>query len=436
MDEILNPELYIQQLDYVDSFNEPAEFDFLTDEQKNSLDAESKKLDKSIQHFKVKFGVSNWSEQMDKEMVQGDIYTIQQALTIADKFKALRWYGSRWNMDKSLVTPTGQRIIMSKKCSDELELGMDSYISKDSLDPLLKILSDEGVDSASIEKVKIAAAKYGVVVLQNGSFVALKPLLEDYLSRNSAVGKSGFSVAPPVPRAPTRPPVPTVPKPVQEPEITSFQKRLAQAGTESFHGGDLEALKHKLEASKPKETPKSAFKVDMDEVKREVKTPELPAHQETPKPIAPKPIIAKPIAPKPLPPVKPILPPKPIISPKPVIQQPKPQPVKPQSTPEEVAALGKPLTEINNMDDLKRISVQHLRQGPVRSQLELIRSKILEIARDHKVLPFYAVVEFEQSPLFKAYLNSGSAIVSGQKAELTQEEFEAVADLKKKIENL
>jgi hypothetical protein len=96
------------------------------------------------------------------------------------------------------------------------------------------------------------------------------------------------------------------------------------------------------------------------------------------------------------------------------------------------------LSDIKFMDDLKKIEVGHLRQAPVSSQIQAIRSKIILIAQANKMLPYYAVVAFEASPLFRAYLDHGNSKFSGtgSRGDLTQEEFEAVADLRKEIERL
>ncbi len=95
------------------------------------------------------------------------------------------------------------------------------------------------------------------------------------------------------------------------------------------------------------------------------------------------------------------------------------------------------LNEIKTMDDLKKISAGNLRQGNLNSQTQLIKSKITSIAAANRMLPYFAVTAFEASPLFQSYLLMGSAKMSGQSnADLSKEEFEAIADLRKQIETL
>ncbi len=93
---------------------------------------------------------------------------------------------------------------------------------------------------------------------------------------------------------------------------------------------------------------------------------------------------------------------------------------------------------IGVVDDLKKFDLAFLRKGPLQTQIVRIKNQIIELARANKLLPYYTVNAFEQSPLFKAYLEHGLAKVSGtdSKVDLSQEEFEAIADLKEQIEKL
>jgi hypothetical protein len=110
------------------------------------------------------------------------------------------------------------------------------------------------------------------------------------------------------------------------------------------------------------------------------------------------------------------------------------------------------LMDIKVVDDLKKIQTQHLRQGELRGQMNLVKSKIITLAQENKILPYYAVEAFEQSPLFKTYMTIGYAMLGDPNPNraqafeaavqqagmetLTLREFEAVADLRKQIEHL
>ncbi len=210
------------------------------------------------------------------------------------------------------------------------------------------------------------------------------------------------------------------PSPPPQPSKTDFEKRLAaaQAATKS-------APKSQIPSPK--------------ELDREIHAKELPGKVEPKLPPRPISTFNNP-APKPLTVTEMMAQAK---------QQPAPAP-KPQSSSNskfnsnkpstpfdaKVASLGKPINEINSLQELRNLSVQHLRQGPLASQLEIIKSKIYTLAKQKKVMPYYAVAQFEQSPLFRSYLSSGTALVSGSKGELTQQEFEALADLKRQIEQM
>jgi hypothetical protein len=241
------------------------------------------------------------------------------------------------------------------------------------------------------------------------------------------------------------------------------------------HGADLDALKHKLEENKvsfsSKKQQEGGVKTESggkpkyadetaNEIKREVMTKELPSPETAP--------------------VKPI----PVPVPKPVeIKKPKieiseeyiaPLPEKPRNpfeggrwdtpkasgsiseahtpVPEAVSSTTlKRLSDIASVEDLKLVDIAHLKQGPINSQVELIRSKILNVIKQKNVLLFYGVSAFEQSPLFKAYLKVGTEMIGNNSVDraeafreiasrvgsnLTLEEFEAVADLRKQVERL
>ncbi len=294
----------------------------------------------------------------------------------------------------------------------------------------------------TLELVKFITENKSAVLLNDDAKTLLKEVLSFYdWLRYRSIDVAGVLGINQEQQRPISAPLPKFTPPKPAISMTAFEKKLAQTQTaehgepastrvrtdleESTRGGDLKSLKNRIEAAKVKEAPKSGIKMDMDEINREVKTKELPAH---------KGMIAA--VPKPVIPLKPV---RMVSNPKPVAPLPSLKPImqlKPVMSSNALMSMGKPLTEINSMDDLKNIDVKHLRQGPVAAQLELIKTKIMDISHASKVLPFYAVAAFEQSPLFRAYLAAGTSLVSGGKSELTQQEFEAVADLKKQIESL
>lgn len=125
-----------------------------------------------------------------------------------------------------------------------------------------------------------------------------------------------------------------------------------------------------------------------------------------------------------------------------------------QSIPQSNLSL-KSIDDIKVIEDLKKIEVGHLHQGPLPDQISKIRYQISRLARANNLLPYNTVSVFEQSPLFKQYLFLGGSLVadrrqdrkaafseavarlkaSGQQS-MSLAEFEAVADLRKEIERM
>ncbi len=114
------------------------------------------------------------------------------------------------------------------------------------------------------------------------------------------------------------------------------------------------------------------------------------------------------------------------------------------------------LSELKNIrvvDDLAKIEPAHLRQGPLLEQVKFIKQRIAQIAKENDMLPINIIPVFEQSPLIQIYLKGGALMIEKNTGEnkigiedvmnelqqtgmdgLSQQEFEAVADLKKDLE--
>src|SRR5258708_4932376 len=256
-----------------------------------------------------------------------------------------------------------------------------------------------------------------------------------------------------------KPLIPSAPQAVKE--ITAFEKKLAEvsAPPPAGHGADLEVLKHRMEAQvKPIPPPVVKNNPDLNkinsEIKREVSTPELPPHTEIPKQVryvAPKAITA-PSAPvvKPPAPVATVAPAIPIIlqTPMPVVTPASIAPssvrssdstsIGPEKITRPVSTFEATFSDIKNMDDLKKIMLSHLRRGPLDQQIQRLKTKIVDLALSNRVIPYYALTAFEESPLFRSYMAHGQAIFSGVETnnDLTKQEFEAIADLRKEIQRL
>jgi hypothetical protein len=111
------------------------------------------------------------------------------------------------------------------------------------------------------------------------------------------------------------------------------------------------------------------------------------------------------------------------------------------------------LKSFKSIKDLATIEVAHLRQGKVSDQIRLILELIMKLSKAGKTMPYFGVQEFEKSPLFKTYLMIGAALIGDNTPDrrlafekamrkasaagsdiMSQQEFEAVADLRKQIE--
>lgn len=214
-----------------------------------------------------------------------------------------------------------------------------------------------------------------------------------------------------------------------------FDSKLTEIN--NSRGASLDLLKSRLAKQPTPLVSKTPANVDSkprltpQEIEREVNTTELPPYKPAvPKPsiplVKPKPLAAKVetinFAPKPKPGSIPFAKPLEITNIKP--------PVAPSAAPRTEA--------VNVVDDLKKLDINYLRAGSLKSQVNSLRSQILHLSEANNMLPYHVVLAFEESPLFKAYLAQGSAKIGGQtgiSSGLTQEEFEALADLRKEIES-
>ena len=223
----------------------------------------------------------------------------------------------------------------------------------------------------------------------------------------------------------TKPTLPTVESALRPAApVSSFDAKLSVAAT--GHGASLDLLKSRLE----KKTPGSEIQpspvrssdrtpsprggggigrgpLTPEEIEREVGTPELPA----------SPAVLKP----------------PLVRKEEVL--PKPLVAKVQTINFAPKLVG---SSIKVIDDLKKLDIAYLRAGTLEYQIPHLKSLISNLARSNNVLPYHVVLAYEQSPLFAAYLKAGTAKITNVpgSGDLTQVEFEALADLRKEIEHI
>ncbi|MGE5297808.1 MAG: hypothetical protein ACM3KM_01460 [Acidobacteriaceae bacterium] len=400
--------------------DEPFEPMFFTKKEKEKIENDEKKLEMTKQYHRAVVDNPDYSVNLEKAVLAGQIYSSQQAVQVNARLKALNGSGARLDLNRSIIHPDGWHIIGSETLVKNLGLASDAYIFPDQLEVLIQNLKSEGVGEADLNKVRAGMKEHAAVGLQRGVYVALKEMLEEALAVSNI--KASFESyrkklepgASTSASAPSTPPIPP-------------------------HGTSLDELKNRI-STKPavpslsstppsKPAPKTP-PLTPTEIKREVKTLELPAED---KPEIKPVVAAKPLA-TPMVKPAPVPPPRPKVGPLPGLAK---------------------LDDIVVTEDLRKIQLGHLRQGYLPEQVKIIKSKIAYLAGTNKVLPVQVSTVFQESPLFKLYLKMGRLLIEGNIPDkratfnevaaklssagedpLTIKEFEAVADLRKELEQM
>lgn len=336
---------------------------------------------------------------------------------IADVFHWIRFLYAYYDYHKDVCEPINHKFIEAVENSLDLIGSKDIYIDNKSVKPFIKNwIYDYRAFKTPV--AKRGATEQTLYINQSANVRSLNPQERDLLRRilkfydwlrfealnptlpeeyqvlhtypslqpeaELGISKPSNVVLPlskPFVSATPKPPTP--PKPPAPPQ-----------------GASIDNLKHEILDSgpifpvKPAKPPVTQAPNPLaQEIKREVTTPELPSHK----------IPAQPPTPAPKP----------------------------------------PGLEFNSLEDLKKIEVSYLRKGPLPQQINLIKSQISHLALLNHLLPYHAVVAFEQSPLFKTYLSVGAKNIVNKNTNsipsyepLTLQEFEAMADLRKEIEKL
>jgi hypothetical protein len=404
-------------LNYIYSWDSPVEVDFFGDKQNEQLSKEKAKLKKTEDYLAAVINNPGLGRELEKDIATGLIYSKGEMTKVQNRVRALEQTGDRIFLDVSLVSPTGERIIMSRQFSDDFGFMTDGYLEQDEIEDVVLALKSEGILDDQITKVREAMDSHGAIVVQRGAYEALFDLLDDATGYD--LKKNQFAK-----------------------KDKEFEEVKETFENEKAHGLSLEALKAVINIPVPPKATPIENTPFAHELQREVMTPELkkPTYEELG--IKPAPAIPKP-QPKPNVTTKLAPMPKELSVPR--------VPYKAPQVPTPTGGL-KSLMDIRTVDDLKKVQTDHLRQGELAGQLNLIRAKIFSIAQANKLLPFYTVNAFEQSPLFKSYLAIGAAMIADPNPDrtdafrkavdtagvekLTLREFESVADLRKQIEQL
>jgi len=247
---------------------------------------------------------------------------------------------------------------------------------------------------------------------------------------------------------------------VEDPQL---EHELLPSPSAPVHGTSLDELKQRLEAKSKPADPFTAH------LKAQVGTPELKEHQHTPEELEREAKLTRQRHDVTIQPKAATTAPGQDNRPAWMISQ---NVVAPKSKPSVIAPhrlhVPKPrsrvarhglgmLDHIDSIDDLSRIEPAHLRQGALQDQVRRIRDKIAALAVANDVLPISIIPIFEQSPLFQLYIKAGSMLIDrnlmspetktsmdeimsdleamGEET-LSDDEFAAVADLKKELETM
>lgn len=302
-----------------------------------------------------------------------------------------------------------------------------------------QVALNQGRPRDAVERVKYLTQSLNAKNLDDDQKKLLLKFLEfyDWLRfEHNIVEKETGHTLPVVQQKPVQAPIPSAPMPPAP------------------HGAPLEEFKAKMEAGKGeggRGEGTTNIRMTPQEIKRETSMVELPASPK--EELLPRPVFKA-------------IPTPPLTSPRRLMregasplggegnrtpQREKPLDLSDAAHLKTVSLQTSQLNNIQTIDDLKKISLVHLRQGNVSVQVDEIKNKIMALAVANHVLPYYAVVAFEQSSLFKAYLQIGSMMINdttvdrasafkaaAQKvgSNLTLPEFEAIADMRKEIEKM
>lgn len=149
-----NSQLDKNQKDYIYSWETPVEADFFTAKENDRIDKENKKLQKTEDYLDAVSNNPGLGGQLERDIATGVIYSQGEMSKVLQRRRALERMGNRIFPGMSVVSPKGQRIIMSRYFADSLGFMTDGYILADELEDLVGALKSEGVLDDKTSKVK------------------------------------------------------------------------------------------------------------------------------------------------------------------------------------------------------------------------------------------------------------------------------------------
>jgi hypothetical protein len=192
----------IKYLDYASQFRPPAEVEFFTSEQILEWQKMRKKFDTSQQIVASIIDKDNFEELLEKAILENRVFSASTMSAIQEKINAIDYSeGVRISLYETLVSKSGQRVIMSDRLASILGFYGDGPILKDKAEKLVSALEADGVATPLVDKVNSMIHKYGAIILQEGIYLVLKDWLEDALERSLATynANAGNSIPSPQP---------------------------------------------------------------------------------------------------------------------------------------------------------------------------------------------------------------------------------------------
>lgn len=237
----------VKVIDDVLAYDVPLEIHFFNQKQKDELEKERVKLESTIKYVTAVLDNPELDQDLDKAVAEGKIYSPAMTANVREKIRVVfDGMGTRFDLSKSIISETGQFVLMSENCVMKIKQFTDGTIQKKDIEGFLETLAGEGVAQDKLDKIRQAGTRIGAVIVQRGGFLALKPMLEEALAiENVQRSYKDFK------------------------QKLENQDKPVDLEPKKEHGSSISELKSRLEPVKtgPALTPQ--------EIKREIGTPEL-----------------------------------------------------------------------------------------------------------------------------------------------------------------
>ncbi|MBX4187772.1 MAG: hypothetical protein KW793_01400 [Candidatus Doudnabacteria bacterium] len=171
-------------IDYAMTLEAPAEKEFFTPVQIEDLKNERQKFQESQNFVSAIKGKQDFEDRLEKAIIDGKVYSGSQMEVVTLRNDALDGYGDRIDIPESLVSKSGNWVIMSERLQKLLGFVTDGYMLKKEIDQLMSAMQADGVPGPEVDRAVAALNKNGAIGLQRGVFLPLKSMLEEAIGRS------------------------------------------------------------------------------------------------------------------------------------------------------------------------------------------------------------------------------------------------------------